>query len=640
MYRKTEIERACELLGINGEGTAAQESRMVGLVGPGGAGKSTVASMVIHSAHVQAHFQKGVLWLPVGQGAANRLSELLLDLAIMVWETVLPKCVRAPEKGGAVVKPEDGAEYIRGWVDEGSRSFLVVADDVWENEVLEGLGKAGVWVLYTSRCGALSESVVWFNRIGDEEAETVLKLAAELEESQRLPDAAHQLILKSECVMDLAFVGRWSIVHGRTDAKAWQKAVDRIVAFQNGGAEGEKPISWRTAVLHAGYEELGRMSNNQVSDLYLSLAVLPKGLAFAEKVAAVLLYGKDYSTDDLTAATKLSATLERFSILTLEDGGTHRVHDEHADFIRKRITNSPELRKGALGVWRQYAASKHAVLTWTEKELVKIWRDIDELEGTGITPRPFAMVLDTVDRSEYLIVLEFLLSFYDRRRQPAKALDNAREMLAIEESELGPNNPGIVATLECAGKCARLAGLEDEANEYLQRAQAIQEITPCRSDKEARETSTIEDDKPFLRRALAVRMDSLHADHPHIAITYCELGVGALRAGNPEEAEKSLQQALRICERQGADSIEITRPLHWIGVLHLEIEQIDSAVDYLQRALEIREERLGPNHPDVADTVHKLGQCALKAEKEQEAGDLFLRALKIREDFEGSATVV
>lgn len=589
--------------------------------------------MVIREADVQAHFRKGVVWLQVGRGADNRLPELMLCLASMVWKRVSEGCARPPEKGGAEFPPEDGAKYIRRelLVDEDSRrSFLVMADDVWEKKVLAELTKAGVWVLYTSRDDSLSKHVVGLNTVDREEAEIVLRRAAELGEGQRLPDAADVIIGRSE-VMDLAFVGRWSIVRGRTDAKAWQQALDSIVASQAGG------VSWRTAVLHAGYEELGT-GNVHIQKLYLYLAVLPRGLAFAKEVAAVLLYGNDYSAHDLKSASNVIAELERFSMLTLEGGGKLRVHDEHADFIREKIEYYPQDRKRALGAWREYAACRHAVFSWTAGELVQIWQNIDALQGTGVTPRPFAGVLDAVDRSDELFVLDRLLSFYDLRRLPGKALENAKEMLADEERELGPQDPRIVPSLECAGINARLAGLEDEANAFFQRAQAIQGETHRRSEEEAQEVETIEDNTPCLQRNLAMRLKWLRPGHRNIPITYCQLGVGARRAGNVNKAEEFLQKALEICEIQDRDGIEMTRPLHWIGVLHLETERIDSAEKYLQRALEIRRRQLGPDHPDVADTVHALGRCDLEAGREQKAVARFLRVLKIREEFEEPAT--
>lgn len=145
----------CHHLGIGrSNGTAffpEEKPRMVGLAGPGGAGKSTAASMVITQVDVQAFFQGRVLWLSVGKGAKDRLPSLMFELANMVRETVLGKTARRPREATVGINSEDGAAYIREEVGKGDRRFLVVADDVWDAEVLGELKRAGAWVIYTTR---------------------------------------------------------------------------------------------------------------------------------------------------------------------------------------------------------------------------------------------------------------------------------------------------------------------------------------------------------------------------------------------------------------------------------------------------------------------------------------------------------
>ncbi|CAM9143918.1 unnamed protein product, partial [Ectocarpus sp. 8 AP-2014] len=92
--RRAEVAQACDHLEIassrdSSDGNTSNNPRVVGLAGPGGTGKSTVASMVIAREDVRASFHKGVLWLPVGQGAKDRLPSLMLDLAGMVHKTAL-----------------------------------------------------------------------------------------------------------------------------------------------------------------------------------------------------------------------------------------------------------------------------------------------------------------------------------------------------------------------------------------------------------------------------------------------------------------------------------------------------------------------------------------------------------------------
>ena len=612
---------------------------MVGLAGPGGAGKSTVASLLISREEVREHFHEGVLWLQVGKGANDRLPELMLDLASMVWETVLLKRGTSvpPRKASMTDEPEDGAAYIREMaVDKGIRNFLVVADDVWEEEVLAELRKAGACVLYTSRrYDLLPETPVRLDKILEAEAEAVLRLAAELGESERLPDAAYDLIHRSNyIVMDLAFVASW--VRRRTDERAWRRAVDRIAAYQEGGVGG-RVVSWRTAVLHAGLEEL----DNEQKDLYLSLAVLPKGLAFEDEVAAVLLYGQDRSTEDLSAARNVSAELERFSILTLEDGGTYRVHDSHADFIREEIEMYPKTRERALREWRKYASSIQALVAWPGEQLVEIWRHMAVLEHVAFIHRPFFMVSDAMRSSDplYVDVLDALQNFYHLRTAPARAYENAVDILVEEESVLGSDHAGLYPSLKCAEICARRAGLANKAEYFSLRARPFEEDTSGGMDHLAVSDTlqafgvdtpvarTIEDHGTFLRYALRSRIHNLGPNHPHVAFTLCELGVGALRAARMEEAEKLLLQALDSADTRGE-----SRPLHWLGVWHFELGRVKEAEGYLQRSLMLRENQLGPDHHEVAVTLRMLGKCALSAGRREEAISFFTRSLTILEN--------
>ncbi|CAM9283637.1 unnamed protein product, partial [Ectocarpus sp. 6 AP-2014] len=92
--RKVVVAQACQHLDFasslgTSDGCSSETPRVVGLTGPSGTGKSTVASMVIARKDVRASFHKGVLWLPVGQGAKDRLPSLMFYLARMVYETVL-----------------------------------------------------------------------------------------------------------------------------------------------------------------------------------------------------------------------------------------------------------------------------------------------------------------------------------------------------------------------------------------------------------------------------------------------------------------------------------------------------------------------------------------------------------------------
>lgn len=374
--REAVVAKACDRLCIasSSSSSSLQEPRMVGLAGPAGAGKSTAASMVVAREDVRASFYKGVLWLPVGQGAKGRLPTLMHRLAKMVYNTVLEKSCRPPLQKTAVVDPEDGAAYIREVVDEDSRRYLVVADDVWEAEVLEELERAGAWVLYTSRSGNMrGDPPLRLDQVLPDEAEIVLRRAADLDDDARLPPAAYELMEACGfCVLDLAFVGRWGAVRGNSGERAWRTAFDNIDREGKSGQQGGQCLPWRTAALRAGLEELATDST-QNKELYISLAVLPKGLAFALEDAAALLYGEGCSDEDVQAAKRPVVSLERWSILTMKGwGGMYHVHDAHADFLRESLTTHPVTRDRALRRWQRHVSTLHTLLTRASEELVEI----------------------------------------------------------------------------------------------------------------------------------------------------------------------------------------------------------------------------------------------------------------------------
>eukprot|EP00903_Cladosiphon_okamuranus_P012145 g11394.t1 len=605
--REAVVGKACDRLGIGSSVDPSEEPRMVGLAGPSGAGKSTVASMVIAREDVRASFHKGVLWLQVGQGAQDRLPELMTRLADMVYETVMCKGCRPPQRMGLESTPEDGAAYIREVVDESNRRFLVVADDVREVEVLRELKRIGVWVLYTTRHKRLlPEAPLRLDQVLTEEAEMVLRRAADLNDDARLPEAAYGLMERSEfVVMDLTLVGRWGVVRGRNDGKAWQTVLSRIVEAQQEG-EGGQPLSWRAAMLRAGLEELA-CDNPQNKELYLSLAVIPKGLAFPSEVAAVLLYSDDLSTGDVVSAKGVAATLERWSILTLEGGGKYRVHEEHADFIQGHFAANHDVRNRALVRWRGYISSTRALLTFSSGWLVKIWDDaLARFGDTYVVSRPFDTALGAMDPSnaELSRALERAARFHCRRKDWLGAHDKNSQLLEVVE-----NTAGGQGSLEAAG--------------------ILHSLGACMYNADERERAGT-----FYRQALAIREKELGDDHLDVARTLYSLGVCVYALGQTEEAEAFHLRALAVRkQRLGADHLDVAKVLHSVGVCVDSAGRTDEAEDFYRKALAIREEKLEAGHPDLSSSLHRLGRCACAKGRTEEGVDLFRRAHVCKKKF-------
>ena len=305
------VERVCKILG--GE----QGQAMAALTGRSGAGKTTsAAAMVGERGVIRAHagetenqartrldrvralFTDGVVWLRVGkgEGTADRLPRLMLKLAMRLHENAMNGVVDPPEAG------EDGGSYVHKIVAQEKLRCLVVADDVWEKQVVEKLRETGMWVLLTTRFPEFVEprERVVMDTLTEAEAEDVLRGAAELPPGERLCDAAMKVLeICDRVAMDTAFVGSWiSQVETKRKKNAWARAIAEIKA-QGGVIVGAERDVNRPAILRAGFEYLAK-ENIFAQKLYAALAVFPDGHCFGKSDAAVLLRDGELATTPIS----------------------------------------------------------------------------------------------------------------------------------------------------------------------------------------------------------------------------------------------------------------------------------------------------------------------------------------------------
>ena len=81
----------------------------------------------------------------------------------------------------------------------------------------------------------------------------------------------------------------------------------------------------------------------------------------------------------------------------------------------------------------------------------------------------------------------------------------------------------------------------------------------------------------------------------------------------------------------GPQDLEVAESLHDLARLHLERGEFDLAGQRIERALEIRENLLGPADPLVADTLTHRATHLLRFEETDEAERVVQRVLRIRE---------
>ncbi|EFH79692.1 FxSxx-COOH system tetratricopeptide repeat protein [Ktedonobacter racemifer] len=98
------------------------------------------------------------------------------------------------------------------------------------------------------------------------------------------------------------------------------------------------------------------------------------------------------------------------------------------------------------------------------------------------------------------------------------------------------------------------------------------------------------------------------------------------------EAEPLYQRALQIREQQvGPDHPDVAQSLNNLANLYSDQGKYAEAEPLHQRALQIREQQVGPDHPDVAQSLNNLALLYSEQGKYAEAEPLHQRALQIQE---------
>ncbi|CAN0159406.1 unnamed protein product, partial [Pylaiella littoralis] len=444
--------------------------RLAGLFGASGSGKTTAAAEFVRSPQALETFADGVVWLST-------------KLARLVHEDIGGSMGRRP------VAADDGAAYIKERMENGhggkGLECLVVADNVWDKEVVSKLLETGMSVLLSTRDEGLipgsSGKAVGVDYLSKTDAESVLRSTAELPPGVRLPDDAVDLIeLCGGVAMDLAFVGRWSTVRGRHDQVAWSHAarkireeIGNVCGDSLGGNVGGSSKIRREAVLSAGFQDLAIGSDDErVPRLYLSLAVLPDGHAFTVKDAAVLLYDRMPSLEDETSVCGVVDVLERWSVVSLVEGKFH-MHDAHSSFAREGLKDRGDVRRRAVKRWVRYISSLEALRALDAYALKGFWLAVERVGGDGWrNARPYVKALgamDECDPSLYRKTIEAVGDFQEVQRDWAGANATWRLLLEAERRDLGLDHPFVLNTYESLADCADRLGNTVEAAQWREK---------------------------------------------------------------------------------------------------------------------------------------------------------------------------
>ncbi len=117
------------------------------------------------------------------------------------------------------------------------------------------------------------------------------------------------------------------------------------------------------------------------------------------------------------------------------------------------------------------------------------------------------------------------------------------------------------------------------------------------------------------------------------AALFTEVGIAASYQGKYAEAEPLLQRALVIREEQlGTEHPDTASSLNNLAVLYFKQGKYAEAESLYQQALAIREERLGAQHPDTAQSLNNLAVLYKNQGKYEQAEPLYQRSLAIWEE--------
>jgi tetratricopeptide (TPR) repeat protein len=219
--------------------------------------------------------------------------------------------------------------------------------------------------------------------------------------------------------------------------------------------------------------------------------------------------------------------------------------------------------------------------------------------------------------------LNNLALLLEAQRDLAGARPLLERALAIREKVRGPEHPETAATLNNLGTLLKDQGDLAGARPLLERALAICEKVP---GPEHRDTANILNNlaaclqqqgdltgaRPLYERALAIREKILGAEHPDTDMSVNNLATLLREQGDLAGARPLEKRALAVREKRALSR----RRLY-------------------ERALAIREEVLGPEHPATATSLNSLALLLRDQGDLAGARRLFKRALAIRKKILG-----
>lgn len=310
-------------------GEIERKSRIIGVQGMGGIGKSVLATALARDAEIRQHFNDGIFWLTLGRAPDLVTRQAQLAQALSEKQVMFDDAQQGKARLEALL------------VD---KKCLVVLDDVWETAhatAFNVLDSTLSQLLITTRnielCHALGAEIHILDLPDEEKALTLLaQTSNEARDSVLLDDRAREIA--EECgklPLALAMIG--SMV--RDQPNPWQRALKRLQKkdlSRIGRQFPDYPYPNLLRAIEVSVEALARdggLADLDPVERYLDFAIFPDNIPVPLKVLATFwgLGGLDeLDVEDLTQAfvNRSLARRDGTECLTL--------HDLQMDYVRQQ----------------------------------------------------------------------------------------------------------------------------------------------------------------------------------------------------------------------------------------------------------------------------------------------------------------
>jgi tetratricopeptide (TPR) repeat protein len=139
----------------------------------------------------------------------------------------------------------------------------------------------------------------------------------------------------------------------------------------------------------------------------------------------------------------------------------------------------------------------------------------------------------------------------------------------------------------------------------------------------------------LLKRAIRTLEDSRGPNHPSVASALTDLAQFYRVEKSFDKAEATYKHAVAIYEGADSNSLGLSRTLNNFAFLYMHRGKRAEAKRLLERALDIREQILGPGHAGLESTLTNLADINLSQGDLFQAQQLYQRTLAILEDARG-----